>query len=544
MKFDLEQITTACLAPLEGDSPAGINARYESEYEEVRGEISKLTALTAGGEEVNWELIVADSSKLLAKTSKDLNLAVYLCLGLLRHDQYPGLLAGLKVFSGLVDDFWDSAFPPARRGKARVNVYQWLDDRVGEAAEVVEPGADQAQALHECLEIAQKLANEVGAKVAAPVTGLSTLRHNLENWCQKYPLAPPPEPEPEPAAPSETREQPAPSEADGQTGAAKPAPAATPPPPPPARQAESAQPMQQPGSTSQALNTLRPFIHSLRGLDPASPLPYALARVAKWQLLIEAPDAGSDGTTQVPGPRDDQVGGLEALAKAGNQKGLTEEAEALFLAPPGTFLLDLQRQVAQGLEDQGFDQAAQVVLEHTGKLLNRLPALAGMSFSTGRPFADPQTKAWLEKARAAAAGPALEAAPKEEWRAEALALASKGDLAQSMRTMQNAVDLAPDMAEAFRRRLAAVELCLDYQRPDWALPILQHMSAQMENLTLQQWEPSFCARIWAGILRAYQSMHGPETPPDEQTRKQMEQAKRKLFECDLSLAAQFSQDNR
>jgi type VI secretion system protein VasJ len=541
MKVDLDQIVAQSLAPLEGDSPAGVNARYEQEYEQVRAEISKLTAVAAGEEGIDWETVISGSAKLLAETSKDLNLAGYLSLALLWHDQYPGLRAGLKVFNGLVDDFWDTAFPEARRVKARVNVYQWLDDRLGEAVGAVEPDADQAEALDDCLRMAQKLAGEAGDKLQVPVTGLSGLRQGLSKWTEQYPV-----PGPEQAGDSSADQDQADGEASGDEAASaeqRPSPPSRPAAAPAASPPGDAG-LALPETIDQGVNTLRPFIHHLRSLDPSSPMPYALARVVKWRNLEQAPEADAGGTTQVPGPRNEQVAPLGLMAGAGKASALSEEAESLFLAPGGTFLLDLQRHVCQGLEAQGFSQAAKVVTEEAGRLMQRLPGLGDLSFADGRPFADPATKLWLEEAAARVAGPGAGGDQPETWRKEATAHAAAGDFASSMRCLQEAVEQARNPAEAWRRRLAAARIYLDYHRPDCALPILQHLAEHAERVTLPAWDPGFCAQIWAGLVQAYEDL----TPADQEEaghfNGQAEHAKRKLFEYDLSLAAKLSQQTK
>jgi type VI secretion system protein VasJ len=273
-------------------------------------------------------------------------------------------------------------------------------------------------------------------------------------------------------------------------------------------------------------------------------LTYRLARVIKWDVVEEPPPAGGDGRTMIPGPREEDVDSLNAMAKAANWKDLAEEAESQFLAG-GAFFLDLQRHAAQALEAQGAHQAAQAVADECARLLGRLPGIERMSFADGRAFADPATRQWLEtiQPRGGQAGQASpRASDDDDWRREALDLAGAGDLQGGLRRMQEAVRSAPGRKQALERRLAAAELCLDYGKPTWGVPILEDLDRQLHETKLADWAPEIFARVWAGLIKGYRA--GDDgTGLDNQTRAKLEDAKRRLFETDMALAARLSQSD-
>lgn len=540
MIIDLEQITAQSLSPLPGDSPAGENARYEDAYDAVKVEVSKLTALAAGEEGVDWELVVSNSADLLAQKTKDLNLAAFLSLGLLKLEHYAGLLAGLNILLGLMDAFWEDGFPPKRRMKARANTFQWIDERLSEAIEADEPGTDQAEAVRGCYEAAQSLAQKIGEQVDVPVTGLSTLRGALKKWAELMP-------EPEPEAPAQengqAEDQVAEDPADDAAPEQAPQTAAPKAQPAPARPAAKFETSEDLASLDDGLTALYGVINTMRGLEPSAALVYRLARVAKWGRVAELPPADGSGRTQIPGPRDEDLQSLSLMAKASNWKDLAEEAESQFMLPGGTFNLDLQRIVHQALSGLGFDEAARSVMQEAGLLINRLPDLKDYHFGDGRAFADPATSDWLAEAGAQAAGPGDGgAAPKSEpWRKEALNLASQGDLAGGLASLQKGVSQAAGLKESLNRRLMAAGLCLDYGKPAWAVPILEVVASETEKASLSDWEPQFCAQVWAGLVRGYQGIMDGDPEPDEKDRQRLENAKRRLFETDLALAAKLSQ---
>ena len=541
MIIDLEQTVADAMAPLAGDNPAGENARYDQDYEDAQGEIRKLTAVTAGEGGVDWELVAKNCASLLAKRTRDLNLAAYLSLALLKLESYEGLAAGLEIINGYMgDDLWPSVYPPARRMKARANLYQWLDDRISEAVSAEEPDASQAAAVRKCLAASREMAKAIAEKVDVPVTGLSDLRGALKKWADNFP-----EPESEPELEQEAEQAAKPEEASG-----TPAPAAQAAPRQAATQAQDTRAgvTAPPGdlkTSQEALDALDILVNQMRALDPASPLAYRLARAAKWEQVDEAPQADGSGQTMVPGPRADEADSLGLMAKASNWVDLAEEAEARFLESGGTFWLDLQRMVSQALKAQGYDKAASVVTQEAGKLAFRLPELASLSFVDGRPFADPETQEWLEEAKAQAepAGGGASADPEmtAPWRKQALSKAGEGDLAGGLGVMQKAVDESPGLEHALKRKLMAAEMCLNHGRPAWAVPILEAIALELKGVTLKEWAPKFCAQVWGGLVKAYQGMAGEYDQPDTETAKRLAEARRELFETDLALAAKLSQ---
>lgn len=521
MDIDLDQLEAACAAPLAGDSPAGADLRFDPDYAKVKGEIDKLTAVAAGESGVDWAVVVNGCRDLLGQRTKDLNLAAFLTLGLFKVKSYAGLAAGLGVLLGIMDNLWDQAFPPAKRIKARVNLFSWLNDRIGEVVADRRPDDDEAEATRRCQALAEKLAQQVGERIEVPVTGFSQLRGALDKWVADLP------------APAEPEAPEAPADSDQ---AAPAAPAAAPAP-----AAGGLAVPDQLKDMDDGVDLLRRLINGLRALDPLAVMPYRLARAMKWDAVDAVPEADARGVTLIPAPREEDRTSLSAMAAAANWKDLAEEAEGQFLTA-GTFNLDLQRQVHQALSGLGADAAARAVADEAGRLVTRLAGVDGMAFADGTPFADPQTRQWLADA-AAAAGPAGEgaqpaAAPDQTWRDEALALAAKGDLAGGVARIQQAVDQAGGPRQAAERRLAAAELCLDYTHPAWAVPILEELSRHLEEVKLDQWEPGIMGRVYAGLVRGYQTLwDGRELEPSQE--ELLAQARRRLFEVDMALAAKL-----
>ncbi len=105
------------LAPIGGDSPVGPNLRLGagdttlSDIEELRREEDPEVDPSGQGKDADWFGLVSACESALAEKSKDLQLAAYLAAGWTRTEGFPGLLAGLQLVRGLVEQYWDNVHP-------------------------------------------------------------------------------------------------------------------------------------------------------------------------------------------------------------------------------------------------------------------------------------------------------------------------------------------------------------------------------------------------------------------------------------------------
>ena len=130
MDFD-QTLQALGTVPIPGDSATGQSARYEPEYEQMQAEIDKLAALDVGAPD--WALVQDSATTLLAKKSKDLLVAAYLCAALRETRGWAGLADGLNLIKALVTTHWDGLHP--ERLRARKTAVDWLLDRLKPLAE-------------------------------------------------------------------------------------------------------------------------------------------------------------------------------------------------------------------------------------------------------------------------------------------------------------------------------------------------------------------------------------------------------------------------
>lgn len=110
--LDLEKL----LAPVSEESPTGVDLRDQpadltfQQLEEERTEVSPAEDPSGAGHVPQWPKIVSACEATLEQT-KDLQIAVWLTEAAARVDGFPGLEAGLRLLSGLIERYWEALHP-------------------------------------------------------------------------------------------------------------------------------------------------------------------------------------------------------------------------------------------------------------------------------------------------------------------------------------------------------------------------------------------------------------------------------------------------
>jgi type VI secretion system ImpA/VasJ family protein len=153
--------------PIPGGKPAGVPARYETDFTQLEAEIAKL-GNPAGGE-IKWKDVTRLAQALLSEKSKDLLIGSYYAYALLQQQGYQGLLEGIKTINGMCQTFWDGMFPEIKRMKARETALDWLIDRVTTHLEKSPPlGSDEHPVLKQIIDTWENLSAFVNPKLETP----------------------------------------------------------------------------------------------------------------------------------------------------------------------------------------------------------------------------------------------------------------------------------------------------------------------------------------------------------------------------------------
>ncbi|MEW5725164.1 MAG: type VI secretion system protein TssA [Thermodesulfobacteriota bacterium] len=456
--------------PISAEQPAGEDARYEPEFEELQAEIDKMSVATAGGAGINWARVLDLSTRILGEKSKNIQVAAYLGAALIETRKLEGFGLGLVVLKDLVENFWETMYPPLKRKRGRFNAVTWWMDR--------------CEAFFDGF-TASPLPEE---EAAALKENLAALDSALSSKDEEAPMVTPKLRDLVARLPVIPKEAP-PAEA---------VPAA-----PTAAPAAPGAPVDQVGSSQDAekliefgLTQLAKVAEYYLNNDPANPLAYRLNRVVAW-LPVDGLPAAEGGRTLLAPPDPAVRNAFDNLWTNKEYQDLVQGVEARV----GEFLfwLDLSRISAQALEEMGgqYRAAAAAVALETALYVGRLPGLAKLTFSDGTPFADGQTKAWLQTI-APGGGAEEPAAPGlggvdaalAEAVSQAQSLMKDGQKEEAVRLLSDGLARVGSGQARLTWRMALTRFLQTAGLGELAKPNYDLMLDQLDEFRLEEWNPS------------------------------------------------------
>ncbi|HSC86065.1 MAG TPA: type VI secretion system ImpA family N-terminal domain-containing protein, partial [Polyangiaceae bacterium] len=201
-------------APIPGEAPHGADISYDADFEVVRVEIDKLTAMS--GELPNWKEIVSASENLLRTRSKDMRLAIWMAGARFKLEGVKGLARGLATVRTVSEAHWEGMYPPLKRAKARANLAGWLGDLALADLGAYEPKASDKEAFEALSEIFNSTDEVLSSKLGDAYAGMGPIRSMLRDKLRMIPaevapVAAPPTPTTSAASPTPVTAAPAPT---------------------------------------------------------------------------------------------------------------------------------------------------------------------------------------------------------------------------------------------------------------------------------------------------------------------------------------------
>lgn len=475
--------------PISDAHPCGNDIRDDPDFELIQDEIGKLSNPFANSS-VDWSRVSELSAALLTSKSKDIVVACYLTAGLLQTQGLPGLRDGMQVLADLMQTWWDELHPSLQRMRARRNAMQWLIDRVKADGEERDWSAlpQQEPDLVKGLRCAFDV---IDAVLAEKDDGAPSMRPLL-TLAESIPmLEPVVEPEPAPiSAPSLSSDAPEPTRVVSLRPASGTAPL----------EIDSTDNADQ--AVSETLDRLSEIAAWMADAEPLRALGFSLRRIAAWSLFEQLPPA-SNGQTMLPGPVQPVQDALKGLLTRLDNESLINFTEGQL--PLFPFWLDLNRIAAQALARLGGEgeAARREVCAATGALLARLPGIDELQFSSGMPFADMDTRAWLQSLMATGGTPSATSAgtdPVGQARQHARARASDNDLTGAVRDLQQAISQQTAPAMRLGLRIALCDLLFEYRPGAHLAPFARAVIAEVDRFALDSWDSVLAAN---GLRAAY-----------------------------------------
>jgi type VI secretion system protein ImpA len=574
------------LNPMPGDNPSGVNLRYAGVYDKIK-EARREDDDAPQGEwaherkVADWKLVVKLAAESLATKSKDLQLGAWLTEAALRTEGFPGLLQGLKLLQGLVENFWDTLYPELEEGEAdmRAAPLDWVGSRLDQAVHQVPitrsgldwfqfkqsravgyeadaaASAEKAEArsqaiadgkvtgedfdaafngspkafyveakqsLDECLEAIDTLSAACEPKFGDVMPGFSGLRSGLEEVRSTVngllQKKRELEPDEEPAA--AVAEEPMVEEAGAGTGDGT----------TPARPHKTVS--AEPADKEDACSRVAVVAKYLRREDPYSPAPYLMLRGLRWGELRSGGDSPSLELLAPPATQVRQE--LKRLAIEGNWADLIEAAENAMALPCGRAWLDLQRYAVKALDEYGYPAIANAIRSEVRALIAALPQLPQWTLADDTPTANGETQAWLKELTAAQPANGLDALPAVDVSAAhengtsepatpdafqvAMDAARSGDVQLAVEVLSREIAHERSGRARFQRKIQLAQICMSTGHETIAYPILNEMADEIEGRKLEEWEASEMLAHSLALL--YRCMNQLDGDPD---------VKRKLY---------------
>jgi type VI secretion system protein VasJ len=494
--------------PIRADHPAGESPRDGDAFTALKAQIDLLTDIHASAV-VDWNTVVSLSVQILGHEGKDLAAGTWLVAGLLETARLPGLADGIHVLRELVETYWEDMSPPAARMRGRRNQMQWLLDHLSDRLQANRdsypalPAATHAAMLEdwEALDSAWQ-----GHDDEAPAF------YGLRSTLRALPVEAPPA-----AAVAATQGDaaatasaaPDANAAPGIPPAASGAMVAAPPRPAVAVAVAPAAGADPEAAADAALAGLRPLIDWYLQTQPTLPLLFRLNRVCAWATLESLPPV-QGGTTLLMPPPLQIAGGFQQIVQTGEPQAVVQFAESHLIAH--RYWLDLNRASHAALTRMGATDAAATVAFETGRLAARLPGMAELKFSDGQPFADAETRAWLESLAGSGSGPVGNAREGDDLAAlssAAEADAVAGKLDEALERLQQASRRAEGLRARFRLRLAQCALLHRFDGRADIRPLLAPLIEELDAHRLPLWEPEL-ARQTLALAAAVELRYGAD----------------------------------
>jgi type VI secretion system protein VasJ len=501
----LVEQTQSMRVPLAGDAPGGGDPSTDPQFERIKAEIDKLGSVSGGAPD--WGNVVRDGEDLLATKAKDLRVAIWVACGATERNGWGGLARALVVLRTLIDEYWDTMWPPPRREKARINVVVWFGERFAPRVAELQVDRSSADAVRACAALVEEIDARLIAKLGDPYPGLGSLRSAMRSRVADIP---PPPPAPPPSV--DTAAAPASSEwADDDEPAPKPAPTTS----GPGAVSLSIAVEDAVTTVASCSDALVKLARALMSANTASAQAYRLHRVGSWLPFAHPPAVDEGKIAQDPpdaGARDR----LSALFASARWTELVLAGEEAFAGSP--WWLDPHRLVALALERMG--RAHALAREEVGRgvadLARRWPVLTEVAFRDGTPLAAPETREWLQEevARWQVVSRADDAAKNEDAVivrrfGDARDLVATGHVAEGLALAAELARRGADGQGRFRGGLALAKLALRAGFPQVARPILDELTAAAERHALEAWDPVLCAQLYGQVVA---SLNGESAP--------------------------------
>lgn len=497
------------------DSHKTDEPRDSSLFVEMEREIQKLNSLSIDSQP-NWIRIEQLACEYLSQQSKDYLVASWLSEAWTQRHAMMGVNAGIGLFAGLSEKFWDQSVPPVARLRGRRNAMLWWFDRLcawlekqsdlvigAELAENIISNTKlldsflsekdpEAPSLVRLLSLLQRIPVEQQKMVSAtevPSSVLATESSEVQSVSQSQtPI------KLENSLPSADFASPQGTTSSTNVSVSH-------------LKAPSFSQAIEINSIDDVVRILKPAQDYISQIGPAlfaydhsHPLAIYLTRFAARASIFEIPPA-TNGRTAISPPPVSIVDAFEKVTGSKNAIGLVEFCEARVRAFP--YWLDMDYQSARGFSMMGSAgiKMREAVIDMLLSFVNRLPDIEQFSFSDGMPFASLETLTWIKQCREERSGHVHQDI-FDEIRSQAQANINEGQFEQGLNILHDFIDDNRSGREQFRARLMLVQMLMSQNAQADVLSFVEPLIEECIRINLDKWEPKLASQAWELKVRA------------------------------------------
>ena len=498
MSLDID----ALLQPL-SESTKTQEPRESPAFTEMEREIDKLSSLSSDSQP-NWTRIEQLACDYFSQQAKDYLVASWLSEAWTQRHAMLGVNAGLGLFAGLSEKFWQQGIPPVTRLRGRRNAMLWWIDRLCDWLEKqsdIVIGADLAETM-----IAN--AKSLDAALAEKDPEAPSLVR-LMSLLKRIPVEQQQTASPNKSASSSPDEQPSVNSIT--------APSATPTVSQSTTSSTSASVsnLKAPSfsgkveikSMDDVIKLLHPAQDYISQIGPAlfafnntHPLGIYLTRFAARASIFEMPPA-TNGQTAIAPPPTSTVDAFEKVVGLKNALGLIEFCESRVSTFPFWFDLDYQSARGFGMMGSAGVSSREAVIDMVLSFVNKIPNVEQFTFSDGMPFASIETLTWIKQCKEDRSGHVHQDA-FSEIRSQAQAHVSEGQFERGQHILHEYIDANRSRREQFRARLMLVHMILSQDAQADILSFVEPLIEDCMRNKLDQWEPELAGQAWELKVRA------------------------------------------
>jgi len=460
-------------------SPEGEDPRYGDSFVAIKQEIDKLA-------DTDYQLVIDEAISVLSKEAKDLRVAGYLILGLAYLEGVKGLIIGLNVYVQLLENYFESSFP--QKINAKITAISWLNNN--KLLFFIESKEDEVEAyqMEEVATLISNLNRLVKDGFSGHVDVVAPEFTILNSWLEKLKKIAAVKKQQE-----ETKQKAKIAAASGASNS---------------------------GNSSTGLATA-----SLGAIQSDKDVVNAISALAKHLIANEqyiqaigvnrainwsaaSLPINDNGKTRLPAPRKAGVNTIRQLIAKGDHKSAFTQCEAMMFEPGANFLLDLQFLASTATKNMHREDISNVIALNTFMLLQRLPGIENLKFDDETPFVQADTKMWLDEVNSmGSGGTSLQLELDEaldKTITEARSVAESKNLQEGLAVFANYN--AYTEKQRFKMKLQMAIMCLEDNRPEMALPVLDDLYDKAELCSLAVWDSTLHIFLLKSIQNAIRAL--------------------------------------